>query len=183
MAGPGGEGTADHADRAHLRASDADREQTVEVLKAAFVQGRVTQDELDMRSGQAFTAQTYADLAVLTADLPAGITRARPPRERARAQTRPPGDRTVQKGLRIDAAATVVMLGAWAAALLAHAGNPAVGTLLVAVTFTWFGIVILTGAVMLESRFPMRPGPQIPPRPGRGGAGQTSRRLAAGPSE
>jgi len=183
IAGPGGEGTADHANRARLRVSDADREQAVEVLKAAFVQGRITQDELDMRSGQAFTAQTYADLAALTADLPAGIVGARPPRQRARAQTRPPEDRTVQKALRIDAAATVVMIGAWAAALLAHAENPAVGTLLFAVTFTWFGIVILTGAVMLESRFPMRPGPQIPPRSGRGGVGQTSRRLAAGPSE
>ena len=183
MAGPGGDGTADNADRGRLRASDADREQVIEVLKAAFVQGRVTQDELDMRSGQAFTAQTYADLAVLTADLPAGITRARPPRERARAQTRPPGDRTVQKGLRIDAAATVVMVGAWAAVLLAHAENPAVGTLLIAVTFAWFGILILTGSVMLESRLQKRPGRQIPPRPGLGGAGQTSRRLAAGPFE
>jgi hypothetical protein len=188
MAGPGGEATADHADRGRLRASDADREQVIEVLKAAFVQGRVTQNELDMRSGQAFNAQTYADLAVLTADLPAGIALARPPRQRARTQTRSPEDRTVQKGLAIDAAATVVLVGAWAAAWLAHADNAAVGTLLVAVTFTWFGIVILTGAVMLESRLQMRPGRQIPPRPGHGRpghgrAGQTSRRLVAGPSE
>ncbi len=179
MAGPGSEGTADHADRARLRVSDADREQTVEVLKVAFVQGRVTQDELDMRSGRAFTARTYADLAVLTADLPAGIIQARPPRQRAR----PPGDRTVQKALRIDAAATVVMVGAWAAALLAHAENSAVGTLLIAVTFTWFGILILTGSVMLESRLQKRPGRQIPPRPGHGGTSQTYRRLAAGPAE
>lgn len=183
MAGPGSEGTADHADRARLRVSDADREQTVEVLKVAFVQGRVTQDELDMRSGQAFTAQTYADLAVLTADLPAGIIQARPPRQRARAQTRPSGDRTVQKALCIDAAATMVMVGAWAAALLAHAESSAVGTLLIAVTFTWFGILMLTGSVMLESRLQKRPGRQIPPGPGRGGTGQTYRRLAVGPSE
>jgi hypothetical protein len=183
MAGPGSEGTADHADRAHLRVSDADREQTVEVLKVAFVQGRVTQDELDMRSGQAFTAQTYADLTVLTADLPAGIVQALPPRQRARAQTRRPGDRTVQKALRIDAAATVVMVGAWTAALLANAENSAVGTLLIAVTFTWFGILIMTGSVMLESRLQKRPGREIPPRPGRGGTGQTYRRLAVGPSE
>jgi Domain of unknown function (DUF1707) len=183
MAGPGSEGTADHANRARLRVSDADREQTVEVLKVAFVQGRVTQDELDLRSGQAFTARTYSDLAVLTADLPAGIIQARPPRQRARAQPRPPGDKTVQKALRIDAAATAVMVGAWTAALLAHAENSAVGTLLIAVTFTWFGILMLTGSVMLESRLQKRPGRQIPPRPGHGGTGQTYRRLAVGPSE
>lgn len=35
------------ADRDHLRASHADREQVVGTLKAAFVQGRLTKDELD----------------------------------------------------------------------------------------------------------------------------------------
>ena len=51
------------------RASDADREQVIGVLKAAFVQGRLTKDEFDARAGHAFTAPTYADLAALTADL------------------------------------------------------------------------------------------------------------------
>jgi len=52
-----------------LRASDADREQVIGVLKAAFVQGRLTKDELDARAGHALTAPTRADLAPLTADL------------------------------------------------------------------------------------------------------------------
>jgi hypothetical protein len=30
------------------------------VLKAAFVQGRLTKDELDARVGQAFASRTYA---------------------------------------------------------------------------------------------------------------------------
>ena len=51
------------------RASDADREQVIGVLKAAFVQGRLTKDELDARAGHALTAPTYADLAALTTDL------------------------------------------------------------------------------------------------------------------
>jgi hypothetical protein len=52
------------------RASDADREQVIGVLKAAFAQGRLTKDEFDARVGHAFTSRTYADLAALTADVP-----------------------------------------------------------------------------------------------------------------
>jgi hypothetical protein len=51
------------------RVSDADREQVLGVLKAAFVQGRLTKDELDARAGHALTARSHADLAALTADL------------------------------------------------------------------------------------------------------------------
>jgi hypothetical protein len=41
------------------------------VLKAAYAQGRLTKDELEARAGQAFASRTYAELAALTADLPA----------------------------------------------------------------------------------------------------------------
>ena len=51
------------------RASDADREQVIGMLKAAFVQGRLTRDEFDTRAGQALTARSHADLGPLTADL------------------------------------------------------------------------------------------------------------------
>ena len=60
------------AGRGCLRASRADREHVIDVLKAAFVQGRLTKDELDLRAGQAFASRTFADLTALTADLPAG---------------------------------------------------------------------------------------------------------------
>jgi hypothetical protein len=56
----------------NMRASTADRERTVDVLKAAFAEGRLTQEECEERAGQAFGARTYAELAQLTADLPAG---------------------------------------------------------------------------------------------------------------
>lgn len=59
------------AARAHLRASDADRERAIEALKVAFTRGRLTRDELDLRAGQALLARTYAELARSTADMPA----------------------------------------------------------------------------------------------------------------
>jgi len=54
---------------AGLRASHADRERAVEVLKAAAADGRLTGDELDQRLEAALTARTRADLEPLLADL------------------------------------------------------------------------------------------------------------------
>ncbi len=54
-----------------LRASHADRDQVVEVLRVAAGDGRLSAEELDDRLERALTARTYAELAVLTADLPA----------------------------------------------------------------------------------------------------------------
>jgi hypothetical protein len=56
----------------HLRSSHADRERAVDVLKAAFAEGRLDQDEYTERVGQAHASRTYAELAALTADLPVG---------------------------------------------------------------------------------------------------------------
>jgi len=71
VAGPGDEMDAGAAGGDRLRAGHADREQVIEALKVAFVHGRLTRDELDARAGQALSAQTRADLAALTADIPA----------------------------------------------------------------------------------------------------------------
>ena len=57
-----------------MRASSADRERAVDVLKAGFTEGRLTQDEYNDRMGRAYAARTYGDLAALTADLPAGAS-------------------------------------------------------------------------------------------------------------
>ena len=54
-----------------LRASHADRDQVVELLRVAAGDGRLSAEELDDRLERALTARTYAELAVLTADLPA----------------------------------------------------------------------------------------------------------------
>jgi hypothetical protein len=68
--GPGSE-LAPRDEPGALRASHGDRDQTVEVLRIAAGDGRITADELDERVGAALTARTYGELAALTADLPA----------------------------------------------------------------------------------------------------------------
>jgi len=72
--GPGDERAAGGAGRGHFRASHADRERVIASLKAAFIQGRLTKDEFDSRVGRALGSRTYAELAALTADIPAGLS-------------------------------------------------------------------------------------------------------------
>lgn len=55
---------------ADLRASHADRDRVVDVLRVAAGDGRVTAEELDERLEAALSARTMGELAVLTADLP-----------------------------------------------------------------------------------------------------------------
>jgi len=78
MAGPGDEIAARAEGRGHLRASHADREQAVNMVKAAFVQGLLAKDQFDLRIGQVLAARTYTELATLTADIPAGLTAVQP---------------------------------------------------------------------------------------------------------
>jgi hypothetical protein len=66
------------AGRDRIRAGHADREQVIEALKDAFVQGRLTRDELDARADRALAARTRAMLAALTADIPGGPVVVRP---------------------------------------------------------------------------------------------------------
>ena len=54
-----------------LRASHADRDRVVEVLRVAAGDGRLTADELDERLEAALSARTHGELAALTEDLPA----------------------------------------------------------------------------------------------------------------
>jgi hypothetical protein len=56
----------------HLRASHADRERAIDVLKAAFAEGRLNQEEYTDRVGLAHASRTYDDLGALVADLPVG---------------------------------------------------------------------------------------------------------------
>jgi Domain of unknown function (DUF1707)/Domain of unknown function (DUF4190) len=52
-----------------LRASDADREDAVERLRAAALEGRLDDDELESRLEAAYGARTCAELSALTADV------------------------------------------------------------------------------------------------------------------
>jgi hypothetical protein len=54
-----------------LRASDADRERTVELLREHHAVGRLTAEEFNSRLEQAFAARTLGELDELLADLPA----------------------------------------------------------------------------------------------------------------
>lgn len=54
-----------------MRASDRDRQQVVDRLRGGLEEGRLSMDEFTDRTGLAFHAVTYGDLAPLCADLPA----------------------------------------------------------------------------------------------------------------
>ena len=174
MAEPGDERAAAGGGRGRLRASHADREKVIELLKTAFVQDRLSKDELDTRVGQAFASQTYAELAAITADIPAEPAAARPLREPVRAKSQAP------LAVSMVIAMTMLTAGSWMGALF-YQDEPW-GMVVFIVTLTWLGIVILAGAVMLESRNQKRSTGQPPPRPARGLGGQASRRpSSAGP--
>ncbi|MFF4604200.1 DUF1707 and DUF4190 domain-containing protein [Streptomyces sp. NPDC001339] len=55
-----------------MRASHADRERAVDVLKAGFAEGRLQQPEYEQRLTRAYKAATHAELQMLIADLPVG---------------------------------------------------------------------------------------------------------------
>jgi hypothetical protein len=181
MSGPEREMAARAVDRRRLRASHADRNRVVDVLKAAFVEGRLTKDELDARLGQTLAARTYAELAAVTADIPAGTKLAPQPRpDRAPApQPRHWAAHPAVKSGACVIGGIVVATSVTAAAL----GQPMAGVILavfiVMLTAVASAIVgSLVGAtLMLESRHRRkRSRRQSPTRPGSGAGGQESRR-------
>lgn len=113
-----------------MRASDADREQVVEILTTAFVQGRLSLDELGPRAGQALASRTYAELAATIADIPApplaappAPGRARPPAPARIAVPAPPGRMPAGAKAAVWAACLIVALPAvWAAFLTYYGG-------------------------------------------------------------
>ena len=166
MAGPGDQRAAGPAGRGRLRASRGDREQVIDVLKAAFVEDRLTKDEFDLRVGQALASRTYADLAEITADIPAGLIGGQPPREPARAQDRPPMGNPAKAGICVAIAVAV------AAVMAVVTGGTAL-TLFVPFYIT---ALLVAGAQMLVSRNEKRSRRQLPPRPGQGGQAPEGRR-------
>jgi hypothetical protein len=115
------------AGRGRVRASHVDREHVIDVLKNAFVQGMLTKHEFDMRVGQTLASRTYAELAALTADIPAWVADAQPLRISGRPQPPSPQNKVVNS----CACATLAVL-AMAAALFT--GNFELFFLVVAAT-------------------------------------------------
>jgi hypothetical protein len=161
------------AGRGHLRAAHADRELVIDLLKTAFVQGRLTKDELDARAGSALAARTYAQLAALTDDIPAA------PRLPARPRIRPVRTHPVRTAaIRSGSCLTVGILAFWYGAHLDDQTGTltllwvAFYALIAAMGIMGYGIVVAVAA-RRSGRQPPRPGQVGPPLGGqpRGGAG------------
>jgi hypothetical protein len=55
-----------------MLASAADRDRALDVLKAAYGEGRIAREEFDRRSARIMNARHYGELASIVADLPGG---------------------------------------------------------------------------------------------------------------
>jgi Domain of unknown function (DUF1707) len=174
MEGPD-EMAARTGDDGRLRTSHADREQVIGALKAAFVLGLLDKDEFVLRTGQAFASRTYADLAVITADLPAGLTAALPPEPAG-----PRDGKPVLRPVPVIMVATVLCAGIWGAAFLTEGDNPVVGFLLMMTTLAYFMVLIIAGAHIFTSRQDKRPGGQPQRQPESAGGSQAQRRPSTG---
>src|SRR5690349_11942513 len=137
--------------RTRLRASHADREQVIGLLKAAFVHGRLTKDEFDGRVERAFAARTYAELTRLTDELP--VTSGAPGapvaagRRPVQACSRPLADAEVRQGGRAIAHTAVITVLLWAAAIVTYNGAMFVAAF--GATCTVLAISALTGSRLL----------------------------------
>jgi hypothetical protein len=147
---PEGDMTAAAAGRGRLRASHADREHVLGVLKAAFVQGLLTKDEFDMRVGQTFASRTHAELAALIADIPAGLIRAQPLRQPAQAQNPHPENRVVNS----CACATLAIIVLGAILITGHFG------LFFAAVAAILGVLFVAGSRTVWSSHKKRSGRQ-----------------------
>lgn len=165
-----------------LRASHADREHVIDTLKAAYVYGLVTKDEFDARVSQTLAARTYAELALVTADIPAGLAPAPPPLTPAPVQASPPAHASIGPGERA-VVATAVLDGVLFFAIF-FAGSNAIG---LPVWLAAFGSALmslfLAGAQMIRARRSTRSGGQLPPQ-GRIHSGpRAGHRAAPAPAE
>jgi len=145
------------AGRDRLRAGHADREQVIEALKDAFVQGRLTRDELDVRAGRALAARTRAELAALTADIPGGPAAAGPARTPAPAPVR---RRPLARAAAGSGICLVIAVAAVRVAFLLdpdgpgphHSGGPLLLTVAFLAVLTALGIFIHGVGTAVEQR-------------------------------
>lgn len=124
-----------------LRASDADRERVIDGLKAAYVDDLVTRDELVARVGQALGARTYAELAAVTAVIPARPAQVAPRRPRRVTDLSADGVAACDRAIMATAALAVLAL---VAAILS--GAPAAGLLMLVAVGSAIGTLTLIGS-------------------------------------
>ena len=170
-----GRGDETAGEQGQLRASHADRDQAIDVLKAAFVQGRLTKGEFDLRVGRVFASRTYADLGALTADIPGWVAGAQPSGEDARGPGRALSFKTAA---RVGAVGAGPSMASAAAVLVQSSAVPAVvGVLLVGLTGL-FVAGLLAALLMLLSWVVRRSQRRTAQGPPSGPAGLASRRQA-----
>ena len=145
-----------------MRASHDDREQVITVLKAAFVHGRLTQDELAARTGQALAATTWAGLAALTADLPGAGPASAVPAAAPRAP-RPSGSRrrARTREAAVLAVTTVPPFAIIAAAILLNS-NP-LGKVAVVTFLVYLMVWMAAGLQAVSNRLDKRAQRSLPP--------------------
>ena len=181
MAKPGDQMPGGTVGRGRLLASHADREQVIDTLKAAFVQGLLTKDEFDLRVGQTLGSRTYAELAAVTADIPGRLIGAQLPPKRAQAKARAAGNTAVKSG--VCTLTAVILAASTSAAAVSGPG----AALIMALFLMGIGIIIavivallVAGIRLLESRHRKRSSGPLSPRSSPGAGGQASRRPASG---
>ena len=137
----------------------AGREQAIAALKAAYVQGRLTKEEFDLRVGQALAI--YAELDALTADIPAAppavtAPAAAEPAVTARAELarEAANKKMIRQGTAGVAGLTFVLVTALGAPY-----NPALAVI-VAALLTFFVTVLTAGLLTLLSW--AMPGARVP---------------------
>jgi hypothetical protein len=179
MAKPGDQLAGGRVGRGRLLASHADREQVIEKLKAAFVQGLLTKDEFDLRVGQTLGSRTYAELAGVTADIPRGLTGAQlPPKP---AQARAAGNTAVKSG--VCTLAAVILAASTSAGVVSGRDAAVIISLFllgIGVIVAVIAALLAAGIRMLESWDGKRSSGQLPRRSSPGAGGQASRRPAPG---
>ena len=112
MTGPEDRAAAAAARAGQLRAADVDREQVIDLLKVAFVHGLLAKDEFGERIGRALASRTYAELAALTADIPAGGPTAPTPHQAAAPKTRRRVSRRAVAGACVLVSAVIMVIDA-----------------------------------------------------------------------
>lgn len=131
-----------------LRTSRAEREKATDVLKAAFIQGRLTKEEFDLRVGQVFASRTYAELNAVTADIPDGVLSARPP---AGHVDEPGKVLSFSVAARVGTIGAVPSMASASVVLVQSTGVPAVaGVLLVGLTGVVVAGLLTTLLVLLS---------------------------------
>jgi hypothetical protein len=160
MLGPGDEMVARAGGHGRLRASHADREHVIDALKAAYVFGFVAKDEFDARVWQTLASRTYAELTLVTADLPAWLAAAQPPPGPARAKGNTPAGTNVRRGDRAIMA-TAIFAGL---ALVVSVFDPVhlAGLLVLGAAGSAFVSLFLLRRQLRGSWRDKRPGGQLP---------------------